>query len=357
MTNDTQVESRRRIADQAALWLLTLQSEELAEAQRAEFVDWLRASPLHISELLWACQVQRNLAAWKGWQHIAPLDDTRSDKVVVLLESLHVGRLRRTWYHRLRGGLLLAAGVAAVCLLGVFLFTWLGPTVLTTQLGERREVTLADGSVVDLAPGSELVVRYHSHERLVALSHGEALFHVAKNPNRPFIVQAAATRVRAVGTVFNVERGDRGVSVTVVEGRVAVSQQPVTHTSNSATEPGATALSLGADEQVSISPAGRATPVRKVQSEAEIGWASGQLVFENETVAEIARRFNLYNRTQIQVLDTDLAAQRISGMFRASDPGSFVAFVRLVTGAKVAQRDSEHITLGSQSQNNSGTAQ
>src|ERR1700733_5553527 len=357
MTPDAQIQSRRRIADQAALWLLTLPSEVLSEAQRVEFVDWLRASPLHISELLWACQVQRNLAAWKGWQHIAPLEDAGSGQVVSLLENLQVGRPRRTWHHRLHAGLLLAAGVAAVCLLGILMFTWLGPTVLTTQLGERREVTLADGSVVDLAPGSELVVRYHSHERLVALNHGEALFHVAKNPTRPFIVQAAATRVRAVGTVFNVERGDRGVSVTVVEGRVAVSQQPVAHAPNSATEPGATALSLGADEQVSISPAGRATPVRKVQSEAEVGWASGQLVFENETVAEIARRFNLYNRTQIQVLDTELAAQRVSGMFRASDPGSFVAFVRLVTGAKVAQRDWGPITLGPPQQNSGSAAQ
>jgi transmembrane sensor len=357
VTSDAQIESRRRIADQAALWLLTLQSEVLAEAQRVELVDWLRASPLHISELLWACQVQRNLAGWKGWQHIAPLDAARPDKVVTLLERLQVGRPRRSWIQRARGAMLLATGVAAVCLLGALTFMGLGPTVLTTQLGERREMSLADGSVVDLAPGSELVVRYRSHERLVALNHGEALFHVAKIPSRPFIVLAALTRVRAVGTVFNVERGDRGVSVTVVEGRVAVSQQPITHTPNSAAESTATALSLGADEQVSISPAGRATPVRKVQSEAEVGWASGQLVFENETVAEIARRFNLYNRTQIQVVDTDLGAQRISGMFRASDPASFVAFVRLVTGAKVAARDSTHITLGSLQQNSGGTPQ
>jgi transmembrane sensor len=358
MTSDAQIESRRRVADEAALWLLTLQSEVLSPAQRAEFVDWLRASPLHISELLWACQVQRNLAAWKGWQHIAPLEGVPGDPVVRFLDSLPVVEQRRPWSRCRRSGVLaLAGGVAALCLLGLLLFVWTRPTVLTTQLGERREVTLTDGSVVDLAPGSELVVRYRSHERLVALDHGEALFHVAKNPSRPFIVQAALTRVRAVGTVFNVERGDRGVSVTVVEGRVAVSQQPVSHAANSATDSGTTALSLGADEQVSISPAGRATPVRKVQSETEVGWASGQLVFENETLAEIARRFNRYNRTQIEVLDAGLAAQRISGMFRASDPASFVAFVRLVTGARVAQLDSEHITLGSPQQNNGGSAQ
>src|ERR1700722_6445085 len=118
MTTDTQIETRRRIADQAALWLLTLQSEELAEAQRVEFVDWLRASPLHISELLWACQVQRNLAAWKGWQHIAPLDTTRSDKVVRLLESLQAGEQRSSWSRRRRGrGAAVGGGGGGPCLL------------------------------------------------------------------------------------------------------------------------------------------------------------------------------------------------------------------------------------------------
>ena len=356
MTSDVQIENRRRAADQAALWLLTLQSEVLSRAQRAELIDWLRESPLHISEMLCACQLQRNLAAFKGWHDIARIDDAQPDKVIKLLESLEAVAPSGPARHRLRKGLLLAASIAAVCLFGVLAFTRFDQTVLRTQLGERREMTLADGSVVDLAPESELVVRYRSRERLIALNHGEALFHVARNPGRPFIVQAALTSVRAVGTVFNVERGDQGVSVTVVEGRVAVSQQMAPHAAHSTAESAASALSLGADEQVSISPAGRATAVRKVRSEAEVSWASGQLVFEDTTVAEIAHRFNLYNRTQIQVLDADLAARRISGVFRASDPGSFVAFVRSVAGVPVAQPDSNHITLGSPAQGKGGTA-
>lgn len=363
--SDVKIESRRRVADQAALWLLTLESEVLSTAQRTEFVDWLRASPLHISELLRVCQVQRNLAAWKGWHQMAPLDPTQSAQVVTVLrsslgsapsESPRGSEPSKASRRRPRLGWPLAAGIAAVCLFGVLVLTRPDQTVFRTQLGERREMTLVDGSVVDLAPASELVVRYQSRERLVALNHGEALFHVAKNPSRPFIVQADLTRVRAVGTVFNVEHGDQGVSVTVVEGRVAVSQQTTHHTGNPTAGPDPTTLSLGADEQVSISPAGRATAVRKVRSEAEVGWANGQLVFENETVVEITRRFNLYNRTQIQVLDSALAAQRVSGMFRASDPESFVAFVRLVTGAKVSRRDSNHITLESLPQSNGDTA-
>jgi transmembrane sensor len=375
MSSDAQIENRRRTAEQAAFWLLTLQSEELSTAQHAELIDWLRESPLHISEMLRASLVQRDLAAFKHWQRIARLDDASSGAVIALHGNPTAAApnavaaptgpatpsdpAARSFpvHHHLRNALLLAAGVAGLCLLGMLAFTRLDQTVLRTQLGERREMTLADSSVVDLAPDSELVVRYRTRERLIVLNHGEALFHVAKNPSRPFIVQAAATRVRAVGTVFNVERGDEGVSITVVEGRVSVSQQPAPAAANSPAESCATALCLGADEQVSISPAGRATSVRKVQSEAEVGWASGQLVFENETIAEIAHRFNLYNRTQIQVLDADLAARRISGIFRVSDPESFVAFIQSVAGAQVAQRDSNHIALGSQARTSNGTVQ
>jgi transmembrane sensor len=257
----------------------------------------------------------------------------------------------------LRRAVLLAASTAALCALGALSVIRLDATVLRTQLGERREMTLVDGSVVDLAPDSEVVLRYRPHERLIALNHGEALFHVSKNPERPFIVQAALTRVRAVGTVFNVERGEKGVSVTVVEGCVAVSQQPASRSSNAGGPAAAGTLFLEADEQVSISPGGRATAVHKVKSEAEVGWATGQLVFENETIAEIARRFNLYNRMRIQVLDANLAARRISGVFRATDPESFVAFVQSVADAQVTQRDSTLVTLGSPTKGSAGELQ
>jgi transmembrane sensor len=302
--------------------------------------------------MLRACLLQRDLAAFKRWQRIAPMDDALSSKVIALRETAPAAAPRDLRAHGLRKVLLVAAGLAAVCVLAILGYTRLDQTVLTTQLGERREITLADSSLVDLAPDSELVVRYRAHERLIVLNHGQALFHVAKNASRPFVVQAALTRVRAVGTVFNVERGEQGVSITVVEGRVAVSQQTAPQTATSPAESCATSLCLGADEQVSISPAGRATSVRKVQSATEVGWASGQLVFDNETVAEIARRFNLYNRTQIQVLDSELAARRISGIFRVGDPESFVAFVQSVAGAQVAQRDANHIALGSLAPNN-----
>jgi transmembrane sensor len=353
MISETQFENRRT-AERAAMWLLTVQSEQLSASQRAEFIDWLRESPLHIAEILRVCRLQRALANFKGWHQIAPMDGDQASAVIEFFESRSVATAIRPPGHRVRNAMLLAASFAALCLLAIFIFARLDQTVLSTQLGERREMTLVDGSVVDLAPESEVVVRYRAHERLIALNHGEALFHVARNPNRPFIVQAALTSVRAVGTVFNVGRDVHGVSITVVEGRVSVSQRSESNAADAAAETCATALCLGADEQVSISPAGRATAIHKVRGDAAIGWATGRLAFENETVAEIARRFNLYNRAQIEVLDASLARRRISGTFQASDPESFVAFVQAIAGAQVTQRDSDHIALGSPAQSSSG---
>lgn len=346
MSVDPRFGSRRETAERAAYWLLTLQSEELTAAQRAELIDWLRESPQHISELLRALTLQRNLARFKGWHRVLPADDPDVSRVVMRLDVPDGTAVYRRLRHRSRVIGLMAASVAVLSILGAWIFTRLDRTVLTTQFAERREVTLVDGSVVELAPDSEVVVRYRVHERLLTLDHGEALFHVAKNPERPFIVQAAETRVRAVGTVFNVQRGDQGVSVTVVEGRVTVSQQHAPQAAEPESGAGVTPLMLSADEQVTISPRGAATTVRKVHGAAVTSWTRGQLTFDNETIGEIARRFNLYNGIQIRVVDPALGARRISGVFRANDPESFVALVEALTNRDAARRDGDVITLG-----------
>jgi transmembrane sensor len=218
-------------------------------------------------------------------------------------------------------------------------------TEYRTRPGERQQETLADGSQVELASNSDVVVRYRANERLITLKYGAALFRVAKNPNRPFIVQAALTRVRAVGTVFNVESGAQGVSVTVVEGRVSLSQQSATRFAASGDDITRPIITLGANEQVSISRAGVASTSHRDASDSAAPWIADQISFDNETVAEVSRRFNLRNTVNIEIQDPVLAARRISGMFRANDPQSFVAFIHAAAHAEVMQPDSTHIIL------------
>jgi transmembrane sensor len=348
----TAKERRLQAAEDAANWLVALQSDELSTQERSEFIDWLRESPLHVSEMLHACRLRRDLGAFDKWSAIAPLVEPETNRVIRLLPHRAEAVMASPTKRLTSRAMGLAACVLGAAILSSALYSWFGETTWQTQLGERREVTLADGSIMDLAPASKVRVRYESKSRLISLDRGEALFHVTKDPNRPFIVQAARTKVRAVGTIFNVEHLDQGVSITVVEGRVTVSdQQPETHRS-AADRSASTNVSLGVDEQVLVSSTGRATPIRKVKGEMEVAWAAGQLIFDDELVAEIVRRFNLYNRVQIRVTDPQLANRRVGGMFRATDPDSFIAFVESAGGVSVQRPSPDVIILGRQTADN-----
>ena len=247
--------------------------------------------------------------------------------------------------HGWRGVALAAAAAIAILLVSALLILAPEGRGYSTQPGERRAVTLADGSVVGLAPDSRVVVDYRAAERLITLERGEALFRAAKNPDRPFIVRASSTRVRAVGTVFQVGRDEQGVVVTVVEGRIAVSTRPAVSGRGGVGLPALPELDLVANQQVSVSAGGVAQPVRTVESGAEVAWSTDQLRFENQTVAEVARRFNQYNQVKIEVSDARLANRRISGVLRISDPESFVAFIQAAADARVQRRDANHFVL------------
>jgi len=93
---------------------------------------------------------------------------------------------------------------------------------LCDDVGEQRSIALADGSIIDLNARSRIRVRLSKDERDVELLQGQALFHVAKDNSRPFVVRSDTTVVRAVGTEFDVYRKKNGTVITVLEGRVVV---------------------------------------------------------------------------------------------------------------------------------------
>ena len=80
----------------------------------------------------------------------------------------------------------------------------------------------SDGSTLELNAHSKVRVTLREHERDVELIDGQAMFRVAKDHSRPFIVHSGESEVRAVGTQFDVNRHRSGTTITVIEGRVAV---------------------------------------------------------------------------------------------------------------------------------------
>ncbi|GFE85088.1 FecR family protein [Steroidobacter agaridevorans] len=343
---------RSRASEEAGEWLLRLQAGELPREQREALVDWLRESPVHVAELLRMASVHGALEQFEHWTGIATSGAEHDDVVVPLIAA----RQGPAVPAKKRSGArwLAAAGIACIAVIVGFLaMSWRGQ-VIQTDRGERREVALADGSVVQIDPETRLRVKMDEHSRQIHLDTGRALFRVAKNPTRPFIVHADATTVRAIGTAFGVERRSQGVVVTVAEGKVAVdgpredgAVQTVESSSGQWVLSGANGIVLVANEQVTLQVAASTPQVRKVDSGRALAWAEGRLIFEDTPVADVVAQFNRYNSIQIQVQDARLAARPVSGVFNAANPEAFIDFIQAGAAVQIRREPGGHIVISS----------
>jgi transmembrane sensor len=362
---------RKRVAEEAAEWWVHLHGE-VTRMQREQYVDWLRESSVHVAEMLRVAQVHGALGKFERWALI-PSDGSGDDGDIIALprRAGHMTPSQKPAQNTRRGLKLVwiaAAMLVVAAVLSIVALCALRDEVIQAERAERRVVSLADGTVVQLDPDTRMRVNYEEHARNIFLERGRALFHVAKNPARPFLVQAEAATVRAVGTAFAVERQGKSVVVTVTEGKVVVipvgsspaaadasrqsssgesdTQLVESPVSAGTLHSGNLEIFLGANEQVTVGSSGSAEPVRKVDGDRELAWADGHLVFENESVTDAIQKFNRYNRTQLHVSDAELARRPISGVFSAADPESFVAFIQSVTAVHVTRSDATDITIG-----------
>lgn len=204
----------------------------------------------------------------------------------------------------------------------------------TTGKGETKVVALQDGSVVTLNTASEIQVRYSESLRTVELVRGEALFDVAKNKARPFVVMAGDTKVRAVGTSFTVRHLEASpVQVLVREGIVEVSKPSL------AGAPLRITANTMAVAQEDRSIATRALPATQLQR--QMAWHDGHIAFEGETLAEAAAQFARYSDTRIVIEDPSLAREEIAGLFKATDPVGFAQTIAISLNAHARVAEGE----------------
>jgi transmembrane sensor len=226
--------------------------------------------------------------------------------------------------------LLMGGAIAATALLGLGGAWQLGRLRgrFATGKGETKVVALKDGSVVTLNTASEIRVTFSDTLRGIELLQGEALFDVAKNKARPFVVMAGDTNVRAVGTSFTVRRLEAApVQVLVREGTVEVFKPetgitPVRISANSMAE-----APLAHDAEIA------ARPVLPAQLHRQLAWQTGQIAFEGETLAQAAAEFARYSDTRIVIDDPALAREEIAGLFKATDPVGFAQTIAISLNA------------------------
>jgi transmembrane sensor len=348
------------ILDEAAHWLIELNSDEASFETRQAFDAWLRRSPEHLRaylELLPGWEDGAALPVGNGVaiNELIAMGRSESTNVVTLSARAHSERVGHRGIRHRSWALAFAATAAFIAIATAVAWKAYFEGRYSTDVAEQRTVTLDDGSTIHLNPGSGLRVRFSSAARSVEMLRGQALFNVAKDAARPFIVEAGDTWVRAVGTQFDVNRRRRSTVVTVVEGTVAVSQSedaaaapmpPVESlkTAKIDSEPGHVEQDKGvllkAGEQVTIKPHGVTSP-KAVPAEIvkPTDWTQRRLTFDDSTLGEVIEEFNRYNERRLVIRSPELESFPITATFSSSDIVSLVQFletqpaIRVVAGS------------------------
>lgn len=312
--------------DEAAARFLARRAvaDDLGAEEEAAFEAWLAASA-------------ENRAAYaRAEERWSIFEDCRDDRNI---KALRQAALEAAPARPGRADYGIAASVAAVLVAASVLFVSMrsGPGVepaavadlaafgapdYVTEKGERLHANLPDGTIITLNTGSAVDVAFGEGERLVKLLSGEAYFEVAKNPDRPFVVEAGGRRITALGTAFNV-RLDGDFEVTLVEGKVAVDEELIERDNKDALAPAPLRKVLTPGQKL-VAAAEGVTLVEDKKITKELRWRDGFIEFEAETLKAAVAEFNRYAMTPIVIDDSRVADLQISGVFRTARPEGFV---------------------------------
>jgi transmembrane sensor len=297
--------TRQAMNEEAAAWFVRLQDADVAAEAREAFDRWMD-NPAH------AVAYARVEATWERTARLKAIANPPARSAPIL--SRRAAAV---------GFLTLGAGAATAW--------WLTrqPTY-RTEIGQRKTINLSDGSRVELNTASQLATAYARGQRDVHLLAGEAMFEVAKDAKRPFIVHAGAATVRSVGTAFNVRLRDKVVEVTVTEGLVAVNDLTV--------RSGARPLAAGNTAVVGLGSIA-AQPLDEDALKRRTEWREGVIDLRGETLGEAVEEFNRYRTSKIVVGDPKLAAMRVGGTFDTSESDKFVEALKAGFGVKAVEGD------------------
>lgn len=293
----------QRARQEAAAWYARMRGPRISHREVTAFYAW-RQDALNDAAYGRIEALSAGVAAHAG--------DPRLQAIAQAARARRASSARLAWTPRGSGPWIAGLATAAAVVVGVVsLAQPFGQTYRTT-VGERRAVTLADGSTIDLNTDSVVRVRLSRERRAIRLDQGQALFAVAHDATRPFIVTAGDTAVRAVGTRFEVYRTGAVVRVTLAEGQVQVIQ---------AHAPAPTTMRAGT--RLDVAGPAPARPVA-VDVAAATGWTDGRLTFQDTPLAQAVAEANRYSRKKVALGPGVPAGERVTAIFNAGDTTAFV---------------------------------
>lgn len=220
-----------------------------------------------------------------------------------------------------------------------------------TAVGEQRTIVLRDGTRLSLNTATRVRVELTPAQRAVRVETGEALFEVAKDARRPFVVRVAGSEVVALGTEFSVRyasdksRADESLAVTLIEGRITVRAAASADRDELAP---ARSLLLQPGDRVRLSVAAAASRAESPQLvsrldrpriEQVLAWKRSEAIFDDVSLADAVDDMNRYSQSPIVLLgDLTATSRRVSGQFRTGDNAEFAQALAALQGLVLHER-------------------
>ncbi|HEY4032252.1 MAG TPA: FecR domain-containing protein [Caulobacteraceae bacterium] len=330
---DPSAERKDRLLEEASRWFARTRSSTFTPADRLDLEAWLDVSPDHREAYAEILDLWERTAGFRNEPELLEMREAALRRY----PARSAGRRPRWTLVACLGG---AAAAALVTL--AFVDREPAPQTFRTGIGQTATIALIDGSRITLDTDTVVRTQMRAHRREIHLDHGRAFFKVAKDPRRPFVVEVSDRSVTATGTAFEVTAEASRFEVVLVEGHVRVAQPAAGKgatggkTLTTDLEPGTRLTSLD----------GHGWTLTRT-SGGELAWMNGELLFDNQSLADIASQMNRYSHRKIVIADPALADRKIYGAFMAGDVDQFTHALVDYKVARVQSENDGEVVLGS----------
>ncbi len=312
---------------EAAHWLVVLDEPRVSRQDIDAFQAWLAADETHK----------------RAYEAVS----ATADKIDAVLAAEPIGRdvrHRRSWVVPVRP--IAIAAVSAAAALALFVISPLSPlrdepgAIYATAPEQERLVRLSDGTTIEMAPGARLRATLQGGERRVRFEEGVALFNVAHDASRPFVVTTRFGDIRVLGTSFVVRLGPDGAITTVLSGRVEARREMLFSPDNS--------VAASADQEIEL--AGGAPTVSVLERDAldrRLVWRERMVALDGQSLREAAAEVTRFSGVRFAFADTATAQVRLAGYVAGDDVEAFLELLENNVGVSANRRADGVIVLRS----------
>lgn len=311
---------------EAAHWLVALDEPRVSRQDIDAFQAWLAADETHK----------------RAYDAVSATAD-KIDAVLATEPVAHETDHRRT---RVPVRPIAIAALSAAAALALFVISPLSPlrdeagAAYATAPEQERLVRLSDGTTIEMAPGARLRASLEGDERRVRFEEGVALFNVAHDASRPFVVMTKFGEIRVLGTSFVVRLGPDGAITTVLSGRVEARREMLFSPDNS--------VAASADQEIEL--AGGAPTVSVLERDAldrRLVWRERMVALDGQSLREAAAEMTRFSGVRFAFADTATAQVRLAGYVAGDDVEAFLGLLENNVGVSADRRADGVIVLRS----------